>query len=272
MDEATIAHFQATVYDHYAQRGRHDLAWRLPEADGTYNAYKIMVSELMLQQTQVTRVIPKYQEFLAAFPTPQSLASAELGDVLRVWSGLGYNRRAKFLYLAARMIVHDLNGLVPNTARELSTLPGVGVNTAGAIMSYAYNQPVVFIETNIRTVYIHHFFQDVSSVSDTQIAHTVAQTLDSEQPRVWYWALMDYGSDLKRTIGNASTASTTYTKQATFKGSRREIRGLVIKQLSIRPMSQDELRSRCPDQRLATVLVDLVAEGLVRQTALLYSL
>ncbi|MBC7546197.1 hypothetical protein H7171_00450 [Candidatus Saccharibacteria bacterium] len=184
MDRAVIADFQNTIYQHYDQLGRHNLAWRLPEADGSFNAYKIMVSELMLQQTQVTRVSTKYPEFLATFPTVQALAVSELGDVLRVWSGLGYNRRAKFLHQAARMIIQDLGGIFPNTVAGLVALPGVGVNTAGAIVAYAYNQPVVFVETNIRTVYIYHFFRNDASVSDKQITNVAEPTLDYEHPRI----------------------------------------------------------------------------------------
>lgn len=272
MNRAVIADFQNTIYQHYDQLGRHDLAWRLPEADGSFNAYKIMVSELMLQQTQVARVSIKYPEFLATFPTVQALAVAELGDVLRVWSGLGYNRRAKFLHQAARMIVQDLGGIFPNSVAGLVALPGVGVNTAGAIVAYAYNQPVVFVETNIRTVYIHHFFRNDASVSDKQIINVAELTLDSEHPRMWYWALMDYGSFLKSSVGNVGKISTTYAKQSKFVGSRRQIRGMIIKQLSIRPLSLSDLLSGISDERLHSVLAELIAEGLISQTGPVYSL
>ena len=226
---AAITEFQALVWDYFQQSGRHDLPWRLAAADGQFDPYTIMVSELMLQQTQVQRVIPKYAEFLQKFPTLQDLAAAELGAVLTAWSGLGYNRRAKFLWQSAQRVVDEYNGVFPQTTAELVNLPGIGKNTAGAIQAYAFNHPVVFIETNIRSVYIHHFFADKTDVSDTDILQLVAATVDSEHPREWYWALMDYGSHLKKSVGNTSKQSKTYMKQSAFHGSKRQIRGQVIK-------------------------------------------
>ena len=124
--------FQRTVKQYYQQSGRHDLPWRQPEADGSFNAYKIMVSEIMLQQTQVGRVIPKYAEFLTRFPNLAALAAAPLSQVIQVWSGLGYNRRAKFLHQSAQRITCEYDGLFPRGASALLGLPGIGVNTAGA--------------------------------------------------------------------------------------------------------------------------------------------
>jgi A/G-specific adenine glycosylase len=224
-DDITTSAFQELVWNYYHDFGRHDLAWRQPEPDGSFDPYKIMVSELMLQQTQVQRVITKYKEFLALFPDVASLAQAQLGDVLRVWMGLGYNRRAKFLHQSATMVMADFGSVFPTDTAQLVKLPGVGINTAGAIASYAYNQPVVFVETNIRTVIIHHFFNDHTGIADKDILKLVEQTLDHEHPREWYWALMDYGSYLKQTVGNVSRQSKTYAKQSTFAGSKRQIRG-----------------------------------------------
>jgi A/G-specific adenine glycosylase len=186
------AEFLEILWKFYAQSGRGSLPWRQPEPDDSFDPYKIMVSELMLQQTQVARVIPKYQSFLEQFPDVQSLAMADLSDVLRVWQGLGYNRRAKFLWQAAGAI--DVLGNFPTTYEELVKLPGIGSNTAGAILAYACNQPVVFVETNVRTVYIHHFFADRIDIHDREILSLVGQTLDREHPREFYWAVMDYGS------------------------------------------------------------------------------
>lgn len=253
--------FQQTVWDYYHDRQR-DLPWRQPEADGSFDPYKIMVSEVMLQQTQVSRVIPKYEMFLVKFPSAQVLAKAQLADVLRVWSGLGYNRRAKFLWQAAQVI----DGTFPDTIRGLSALPGVGVNTAGAIMAYAFNQPVVFIETNIRTVYIHHFFTDRTDVHDKELVPLIEATLDAENPREWYWALMDYGVFLKNTVGNASRGSRHYTKQSTFQGSKRQIRGEVLRQLNYGPMEMSEIRARISDERVDEVLHELSKELLISQT------
>src|SRR6185437_9030478 len=158
MDTAAIQRFMAQLTAYYEAHGRHDLPWRLPAPDGSFDPYKILVSEVMLQQTQVGRVLPKYQQFLSRFPDVKSLATAPLGDVLKMWNGLGYNRRAKFLWLAAQKIVDGFGGVFPSDVQQLELLPGVGANTAGAIRVYAFNKPAIFIETNIRTVYIHHFF------------------------------------------------------------------------------------------------------------------
>lgn len=263
IDDNTKRRFQAEVWDYYQAHGRHDLPWRQPQGD-TFDAYRVAVSELMLQQTQVSRVIPKYHQFLEYFPTVQDLASAPLGDVLRVWSGLGYNRRAKFLWQAARQVVRDYQGIFPKELNELIKLPGIGSNTAGAILAYGYGRPAVFVETNIRTVYIHHFFRDRTDVPDKAILGLVAETMDTEHPREWYWALMDYGSYLKQSVGNLSRLSKTYAKQSTFQGSRRQIRGQVLQLLGVGPRTITELRSRIPDKRLAAVLDDLLSEELVR--------
>jgi A/G-specific adenine glycosylase len=262
--------FLETMWDHYARHGREALPWRQPEPDGSFDPYKIMVSELMLQQTQVPRVIPKYAVFLEQFPTTQALAKAELGDVLRVWQGLGYNRRAKFLWQAAQMV--DSLKYFPDTPEELVKLPGVGRNTAGAILAYAHNRPVVFVETNVRTVYIHHFFHDHTDVADKDILSLVEQTLDYENPREFYWALMDYGSHLKASVGNLNKVSRHYTKQSTFHGSRRQIRGQVIRLLGSGDASLADLQAGIADERLADVLKDLVSEGLIRAEGDRYSL
>ena len=146
-------HFRKIVLCHYKKHGRHHLPWRK-----TKNPYRILVSEIMLQQTPVDRVLPKYQEFLKQFPSIKKLAAASLGDVLRAWQGLGYNRRAKYLHQCAAVIIYDNGGIWPRTVNELQALPGIGPYTAGAVMAFAYNQPIPIIETNIRTVYLHHFF------------------------------------------------------------------------------------------------------------------
>ena len=263
--------FLEALWDYYGRHARTDLPWRQPGPDGNFDPYKIMVSELMLQQTQVGRVIPKYHAFLAAFPTVQALAAAELGDVLREWQGLGYNRRAKFLWQAARQIV-DTGNYFPDTPEGLVALPGVGKNTAGAIAAYAYSQPVVFIETNVRSVYLHHFFADRTDVADKEILSLVEQTLDHEQPREFYWALMDYGSYLKTTVGNPNKASKHYTKQSAFHGSRRQVRGQVIRELGAGPHTFTQLQTAIPDVRLEGVLHDLTVEGMVRHTGGTYRL
>jgi len=258
--------FQETVWEYYRKQARQGLPWRRAEADGSFDPYKIMVSEIMLQQTQVSRVVPKFAAFLREFPTAQALASAPLAAVLIAWSGLGYNRRAKFLWQAAQAIVTQYHGRMPRTVTELKALPGIGVHTAGAILAYAYNEPVVFIETNIRTVFIHHFFADETEpVPDAALVALVSQTLDHEYPREWYWALMDYGVHLKQTVGNVSRRSKSYTKQSAFKGSLRQIRGAVIRELASGARTETYLHKHVQDDRLEAVLADLIKENLIEK-------
>lgn len=270
LTDPQVRSFQKLLAEQYRLHGRPDLPWRASETDGSFDPYKIFLSELMLQQTQVPRVVPKYQAFLEQFPDVRALAAAPLGTVLRAWQGLGYNRRAKYLWLAARELAPM--AAFPQTAEELVRLPGIGPNTAGAILAYAFNQPVIFIETNVRTVYIHHFFHDQTDVTDKAILALVKQTLDAKNPRVWYWQLMDYGSHLKATVGNLNRAGKGYVKQSKFHGSRRQVRGQIIRELSAAPRSQAELARLVADERLPAVLQALVAEGLVRQKAGVFSL
>lgn len=264
----TVKSFQQTVWDYYLNQAR-DLPWRLPEQDGSFDSYKILVSEIMLQQTQVSRVVPKYEQFLKRFPNLESLAQASLGDVLKVWSGLGYNRRAKYLHQAA---IHMAGKPQPWQYEELVALPGIGPNTANAVLVYAYNQPVLFIETNIRTVFIHHFFSEQSGVSDQDILLKLEQTLPSADYRQWFWALMDYGAHLKTTAGNAARASKHYTKQSKFEGSSRQLRGKIIRLLTKRSRNGRDLLSLLDDPRATQILHDLQAEGLIIKDARQYRL
>lgn len=280
-----IREFQEVVLTFYAEQGR-ALPWRTPSLGltrGRIDPYPILVSEIMLQQTQVNRVIPKFQEFMGRFPTVASLAAVDLAEVIRLWNGLGYNRRARFLWLAAQMVVAEFGGHMPADVVLLQRLPGVGVNTAAAIATYAYNQPQVFIETNIRSVYIHHFFLSETLVDDADIRALVALTLPDDgwsdyideaagKYRTWYWALMDYGSYLKQTAGNAARASRHYTKQSKFEGSRRQIRGAVLRSLALESHDFDGLHMIVNDDRLAGVLDDLVAEGMIQKHDGRYSL
>lgn len=258
------ATFLEILWGYYREHGRHELPWRLPEADGSIDPYKILVSELMLQQTQVPRVIPKYHEFLRQFPDVVSLADAELGEALRAWQGLGYNRRAKFLWQSAQYI-HEA-GAFPNSLESLVALPGVGTNTAGAIMAYAFNAPVVFVETNIRTVIFYHFAPDAENIPDSFIREVLTELLDTEHPREFYWALMDYGAFLKTQVRN-NAQSKQYTKQSAFHGSRRQVRGSVLRLLTTGPQTLENLQKIIEDERLPNVLEALLAEGLIRKDA-----
>jgi A/G-specific adenine glycosylase len=236
-----------------------DMPWRQDT-----RPYYVLVSELMLQQTQVDRVIPKFEAFIARFPDESTLAAAPLADVLTLWSGLGYNRRAKFLHDAAKMIVSDSDGRFPDTKADLLRLPGVGNGTAGAILAYAFNQPEIFIETNVRTVYFHHFFEDADKVSDTEVADMVARTIDREHPREFYWAIMDYGTWLKRNGAARNTLSKTYKKQSPLKGSVREVRGQIVRLLTSGDVSEVRVRQTLKtDDRFEPALTGLIRDGLV---------
>lgn len=255
------ANFNEEIWEQGRQLYR-DMPWR----DNT-EPYVVLVSELMLQQTQVDRVIPKFELFMQTFPTIASLATAPLADVLTVWSGLGYNRRAKFLHEAAKKVVTDFDGAIPGTYDELVSLPGIGPNTAGAILAYSFNVPVVFIETNVRTVYFHHFFEDQALVTDKELRALVAQTIDQEHPREWYWAMMDYGSFLKKQGVGRINKSSHYKKQAPLKGSVREVRGMILKALAISDLTDKDLRQAMPeDERYDAALTALLSEGLVTRT------
>lgn len=272
MDTSRTSVFCKIIWNYYEHHGRRDLLWRIPESNGSFNPYKIMVSEIMLQQTQVSRVTPKFVAFLKAFPTLQELACAPLSEVLIQWNGLGYNRRAKFLWQAAAMLVSDYGGQFPETVEELQTLPGIGKNTAGAIAAYAFNKPVIYVETNVRTVYIHHFFHDRKDVADKEILELLEQTVDQDNAREFYWALMDYGTYLKQTVGNLNRRSKSYARQSPLEGSRRQIRGKVIKLLTTREYTLYELQELIHDERLESVLDDLGHEQLLANTEGFYHL
>ncbi|MDQ5932582.1 MAG: A/G-specific adenine glycosylase [Patescibacteria group bacterium] len=241
------------------QKMYRDMPWR-----SDTRPYYVLVSELMLQQTQVGRVIPKFEEFIREFPNENTLAAAPLADILVLWQGLGYNRRAKFLHEAAKQIVDTHNGVFPHERSELMTLPGVGKNTAGAIQAYAFNEPALFIETNIRTVYIHHFFRDDYSVSDTAIEEKLLQTIDIEHPREFYWALMDYGSHLKASGVRNIGRSRHYKKQSPLEGSLRQMRGRIIRGLSEGLTTNSELQDVvAADSRYEPALASLLKDGLI---------
>ncbi len=252
--------FVEVVWEYYARHGRRSLPWRK-----TKNAYRILVSEIMLQQTQVDRVLPKYTAFLKKFPSLTTLANASLGDVLREWQGLGYNRRAKMLHQCAQIVVREHKGRLPCTHSELMKLPGIGHYTAGAVMAFAYGESVPIIETNIRTVYIHHFFHDDTDVHDDDVQKYVAHTLHTENPREWYYALMDYGVFLKKTVGNQNSRSKHYSKQSTFKNSDRQIRGAILRLLSVRMYTRTKIHEALSFEidRIDAQCEKLLTEGLI---------
>jgi A/G-specific adenine glycosylase len=253
----TIKAFQKLIWDFYKGHKR-DLPWR-----HTADPYKIMVSEVMLQQTQVARGLVKYPEFIKRFPTVQSLAKASLTDVLQTWRGLGYNRRALMLHRAAKIIVKDWRGRFLRDSEKWDSLPGIGPNTAGSICVYAFNLPVVFIETNIRKIYIHHFFHDQDNIADTEIMPLIETSLDQKRPREWHWALMDYGAFLAKSVPNPNRKSKHYTRQSKFEGSFRQLRAQILNLATAGPVSPARIvkqtgRSR---EEVGRALASLASEG-----------
>lgn len=224
-NHSAIAAFRKTVYGHFEKHGR-KLPWRQD-----HDPYRIFVSEVMLQQTQVDRVAAKFEPFVAAFPDFRTLASAPFSNVLRLWQGLGYNRRALYLQRAAEIIMSRHNGQLPSSPDELVELPGIGSATAASICAFAFNKPSLFLETNIRSVLIHHFFRGRTPVRDDQLLPVAEAVLDNKNPAKWYSAIMDYGAMLKKRHGNASRRSAHYARQSKFQGSRRQVRGNILKLL-----------------------------------------
>ncbi len=222
--------FQKLVYTYYKKYGRHDLPWRK-----TTDPYKIMVSEIMLQQTQVDRVKEKYKAFIKQFPTSKSLHEASLGDVLKLWQGLGYNRRAINLKKAASAIVQNYKGKMPEEYVLLLELPGIGPYTASAIRAFSF----------------------------------IEKMQDEKKPREWYWALMDYGSFIKKEFGNANKVSRHYTKQSKFEGSDRQVRGEILKFLIAqdKPVKKQDIISAItrPKEKIKQKIKELKQEGFISE-------
>lgn len=259
--EDQIAAFRSVVMHYFRDSGRDHLPWRK-----TRDPYAILVSEMMLQQTQVDRVIPYYERWMQRFPDAKALAGATLSEVLTLWSGLGYNRRAKYLHEAAKILApFNMDGRHSLTYAELRALPGVGDYTAKAVRVFAYNEPEVLIETNVRAVFIHHFFPRGRNVSDARLLPLIAQALEGQDPRTWYAALMDYGTFLKATHPNPSRKSKHHTKQSAFEGSLRQVRGAVLKHLIAGAATSEEIarRAGCAKASVAIALSGLQRDGLV---------
>jgi A/G-specific adenine glycosylase len=271
LDQATrktIDLLRDAVYSHFDEHGR-DLPWRK-----TSEPYHILVSEVMLQQTQVDRVIPKYVSFIRRFPDFASLASASSSEVLGEWQGLGYNRRALSLQRAAKTVMKDHGGVLPMDKATLMKLPGIGDYSASAIRAFAFNQPDAFIETNIRAVFIHHFFPASVGVTDAQLLPVVEAAIDRGNPGRWYQALMDYGVMLKQQ-DNASRRSAHHRPQCRFQGSRRQARGEILRiLLERRTLAPDSLRAAIAawDGRFEDALSAMLKEGVVTERAGEYGL
>jgi A/G-specific adenine glycosylase len=264
-----IGIFRRIILAHH-KKHRRSLPWRK-----TKNPYRILVSEIMLQQTQVERVMDKYGPFIKTFPDLRSLADAPLPEVLALWQGLGYNRRAIALKRIAQIVASDFRGRLPSSKKELMRLPGIGDYTASAILAFAFDQPTVFIETNIRRVFIHFFFGDSDSVSDADILPLVEKTITRDDPREWYYALMDYGSVLGKKVTNPNRKSAHYTRQSSFQGSDRQVRGMIIKAvLKKKAISKKELIEELglESQRVEENLAPLVKEGFLKKQGRRFSI
>ncbi|MCA1790221.1 MAG: hypothetical protein LC667_10285 [Thioalkalivibrio sp.] len=250
--------FRSLVLTHFRVYGR-DFLWRR-----TRNPYFIVVSEIMLQQTQVTRVEPKYAEFIEAFPDLEGLARAPLEEVLRRWQGLGYNRRAVALKRLADQVIAEHGGCIPRDLPSLRALPGVGPATAAAVAAFAFGDAHPFLETNIRAAYLHHFFPDRDGVGDAELLPLVEATLDRADPRTWYYSLMDYGSALKREGNNPSRRSRHHSRQSPFEGSKRQLRSRALRAILDSPgIGAPDLAAAVDMgvEDLEPVLAELVREG-----------
>jgi A/G-specific adenine glycosylase len=258
--------FTKIIWDHYKKYGR-DLPWRHDAS-----TYRVVVSEIMLQQTQALRVTKKFESFLKKFPDWNSLARASTSEVLQEWQGLGYNRRA----LNLQRLAQTIKGNLPDTYEKLLELPGIGPNTAGSILAFAFNIPCPFIETNIRTVFIHFFFKNSrGKVHDKKLMPLIERTLDRTRPREWYYALMDYGCYLKQTETNPSRRSAHHVKQSRFKGSNRELRSHILKLILKKKSSQKEIMGAFPDKKPETILKnisDLIKEGFLELQGYIYTI
>lgn len=260
LSPAVVRSFRKTIRDHYRRHGR-DFPWRR-----TADPYHVLVSEMMLQQTQTQRVLGKYEEFIDRFPDITTLAAASLREILSLWQGLGYNRRALALKRASEKIVRDFDGEIPPDMGALRSLPGIGSATASAILAFAFNRPSTLIETNIRAVFLHFFFPEKRRVSDGEIVPLVEKTVDAANPREWYYALMDYGVMLKQQHVNPSRRSAHHRSQPPFRGSEREVRGIILRALLAAPHSSAGELSRglrLDRGRIAAALERLAKEGLV---------
>jgi A/G-specific adenine glycosylase len=216
----TIPGFQQFILNWYSNKARR-LPWRM-----TLDPYSILVSEIMLQQTQVTRVIPKYCEFLSKFPSLDSLSFAPRSTIFQIWQGLGYWKRALNLQATCLQIYNDYNGQFPTKQSILEGMPGIGPYTSAAVTCFAFNRPVVFIDTNIRKVYRHFFFAGNPDVSDEILFPIARKALWHEDPRSWHYALFDYGSIVLRK--KSGKISGNFSKTVPYKGSVRQLRSKII--------------------------------------------
>ncbi|MDR3101787.1 MAG: A/G-specific adenine glycosylase [Methanocalculaceae archaeon] len=254
-----ICDFQEEVMEFYETKGRHDMEWR-----HTTDPYRIVVSEVMLQQTQVPRVAVLYPPFIEKFPDFPSLAAAPHTELLAAWQGMGYNRRALNLQKLALRIICEFDGVLPEDPEVLALLPGIGPATSCSIAAFAFNHPVIFIETNIRRIFIHYFFSDTAVVDDRELRPLVASCLLPAKAREWYWALMDLGTALKSSVPNPNHRSRQYAKQSAFEGSDRQIRGVLLRSLLVHETGNAKDLARkigAESDRIEGILEEMCHEG-----------
>lgn len=242
------------VLTYYKKYGRHDLVWRKK-----ITPYKILVSEVMLQQTQVSRVLPKFSEWMRRFPTLVALRQASLQDVLVLWQGLGYQRRVKALLMIAKEVKQ-----LPKSYEGLLKLPGIGPYTASAICAFAYDTfayPV--LETNIRTVLIEYFHLGEDEIHDGVLYDDIDRLVTYKQvkelgARHFYYALMDYGAYLKSQKISHNKKSKHHVVQSVYKGSSRELRAKVLFAITHGETLPE-------DERLEKVLSELIKEKYIER-------
>ncbi len=263
--------FKKLVLDYYRVHGRHNLPWRVD-----VSPYRVLVSEVMLQQTQVERVIPFFERWMEEFPTWKALAEAPQTSVLKMWKGLGYNSRALRLKKLASIITEEYGETLPSDFKELCALPGIGNYTAAAVRAFAFNLYTPLIETNVRKVFIHHFFPDQDDVEDGDIIAVINDIGEVDNPREWYSALMDYGTTLPKVIKkNPNQRSKHYAKQAKFEGSDRQIRGTILdilltaknhkisKVALLKQLTQRLQNNTCERKRYEKIIADLISEDFI---------
>lgn len=265
--------FVARVRERGAQLYR-DLPWRNID-----DPYAVLVSEVMLQQTQVSRVMRYWERWINLFPTVDALAAADTATVLELWQGLGYNRRALALKRACEQCSAEREGLLPQSVDELVRLPGIGPATAAGVVAFAYDQPAIYIETNVRSVFLHELFPQHEGVTDKQITPYVADACPDADVRSWYYALLDYGADLKKRVANPSRRSAHHARQSAFEGSRREKRSFILKCVLAAPdgIAVDDVRRQLDAHEreaargdvdgglFEAILSELLSEGFFRR-------
>lgn len=270
ISDADLGAFRARVWE----RGRalyRDLPWR-----DTRDPYAVLLSEVMLQQTQVARVRGRWEQWLDVFPTPAALAASPLPPVLELWQGMGYNRRALNLKRCAEELVGRFGGEVPRGHDELVSLPGVGPATAAGVRVFAFSEPDLYLETNVRAVFLHELFEGQDDVSDARIRPLVAASCPRDASvREWYYALLDYGACLKRTFPNPSRRSKQHVRQSRFEGSHRQKRAYLLRRVLEEPATTEELAADLNDaegkagrpelgaDEVTAILAELEAEGFV---------